>query len=105
MNLSNVPASRMRRARPGHEGVGSLGAAGFAARHADFGKGGFDMWMKDNKGNWYMAGQEPISGISEVAGSWEKDSEGGWIFMATTMSSLTGVKGSAYAPAQAPIAL
>lgn len=105
MNFCSVPTSRIRRARRGLESVDSCDAARFFARPFEFGKGGFDMWLKDNKGNWYMAGQEPISGISEVAGSWEKDSDGGWIFLATTVASLTGVKGSAYSPVHSPVAL
>lgn len=105
MNLCSVPTSRMRRARRSLEGVGFFDAAGFIVRPVEFGKGGFDMWLKDSKGNWYMAGQEPISGTSEVAGSWEKDSDGGWVFLATTMASLTGVKGNAYSPVHSSIAL
>lgn len=105
MNFCSVPTSRMRRARRSPEGVDFSDVAGFFARPVEFGKGGFDMWLKDNKGNWYMAGQEPISGISEVAGSWEKDAEGGWIFLTTTMASLTGAKGSAYSPVHSSIAL
>lgn len=105
MEFCSVPTSRMRRARRSLEGVGVSGAAGLPARPVDFGKGGFDMWMKDSKGNWYMAGQEPIQGISEIAGGWEKDASGGWVFLATTVGSLTGVKGQASIPVHSPMAL
>lgn len=105
MNQRCVPTSRLRRARRGSDGVSFPNAAVSFARLVKYGKGGFDMWLKDNKGNWYMAGQEPIGGISEVAGSWEKDSEGGWIFLATTVSSFTGNKGNAFSPIHSSVVL
>ncbi|MFA0889728.1 MAG: hypothetical protein ACC613_11670 [Synergistales bacterium] len=63
------------------------------------------MWLKDSKGNWYMAGQEPIGGVFAAAGSWEKDTEGGWIFVTASAGSLTGAKGSVHSPVHSVIAL
>ncbi len=102
MKFTTVPTSRIRRARRSFEGVDLRDAASFVVRPVEFGKGGFDMWLKDSRGNWYMAGQEPIGGICEAAGSWEKDSEGGWVYITTTVN---GLAGSAYTPVHTSIAL
>ncbi len=37
------------------------------------------MWMKDENGNWYMAGQEIINTCCSPRGCWAKDSAGGWV--------------------------
>lgn len=36
------------------------------------------MWFKDSKGNWYMAGQEPIECGYKADSSWKKDESGSW---------------------------
>jgi len=102
MKFTTVPTSRIRRARRSFAGVDLGNAASFVLRPVEFGKGGFDMWLKDSKGNWYMAGQEPIGGICAAAGSWEKDSEGGWVYVTATA---TGLAGSTYTPVHTSIAL
>jgi hypothetical protein len=102
MKFTTVPTSRIRRARRSFAGVERMSAASFVLRPVEFGKGGFDMWLKDSKGNWYMAGQEPIGGILGATGSWEKDSEGGWVYVS---ANVTGVAGSAYTPVHTSIAL
>jgi len=37
------------------------------------------MWMKDENGNWYMAGQESINTCCSPRGCWTKDTAGGWV--------------------------
>lgn len=102
MKFTTVPTSRIRRARRSFAGVDLKDAASFVLRPVEFGKGGCGMWLKDSKGNWYMAGQEPIGGMSAAPGSWEKDSEGGWVYVTATV---TGLAGSAYTPVHTSIAL
>jgi len=102
MKFTTVPTSRIRRARRSFAGVDLKDAASFVLRPVEFGKGGYDMWLKDSKGNWYMAGQEPIGGMSTAPGSWEKDSEGCWVYVTATV---TGLAGSAYTPVHTSIAL
>ena len=41
--------------------------------------GGFEMWIKDGEGNWYMAGQPVIDKSKTPGGFWMKDPEGQWI--------------------------
>ncbi len=36
------------------------------------------MWFKDSKGNWYMAGQEPVDCGYKADSSWKKDDSGSW---------------------------
>ncbi|NLI96126.1 MAG: hypothetical protein GX436_05310 [Synergistaceae bacterium] len=102
MKFTTVPTSRIRRSRRSFAGVGVLDAASFVLRPVELAKGGFDMWLKDSKGNWYMAGQEPICGICEAAGSWEKDAEGGWVYVTATVG---GLSGNSYIPVHSSIAL
>lgn len=105
MKFTTVPTSRIRRARRSFAGVDCADAAGFFSRLVEFGNGGFDMWLKDSRGNWYMAGQELIGGVCAAAGSWEKDTEGGWIFVSAPVNSLAGAKGNMHSPVHSMVAL
>ena len=41
-------------------------------------RGGVIMWQKDGKGNWFMAGQEPIGCCGDSQGAWCKTESGDW---------------------------
>jgi hypothetical protein len=52
-----------------------------------------------------VRGYRVYCSLSGAAGSWEKDTEGGWIFVTASAGSLTGAKGSVHSPVHSVIAL
>lgn len=42
-------------------------------------KGGLTMWLKDSKGNWFLAGEMLINSYIEPSGIWIKTPDDEWI--------------------------